>query len=121
VCLIERIDLPDGRTVVACLQPAGNPGTSITNCVEGIAAQVCARFDICPAKLIWLEHYPQIRPAEWDLVEFDQQPPKGAFAGPRWIEMDESRWRDLGLRPRKCLRTDGLGVPSMLRKIGGKI
>ena len=36
VCLIERIDLPDGRIVVVCIQIPGNPGTSITNAVEDI-------------------------------------------------------------------------------------
>src|SRR5262249_39395118 len=41
VCLIERIDLPDGRIVVVCIQTAGNPGTSITNAVEELAFQVC--------------------------------------------------------------------------------
>jgi hypothetical protein len=26
VCLVEQINLPDGRIVIACIQMAGNPG-----------------------------------------------------------------------------------------------
>jgi hypothetical protein len=54
VCLIERIDLPDQRVVIACLQVPGNPGSSITNCVEEICTQVCRRFRIAPERLVWL-------------------------------------------------------------------
>jgi hypothetical protein len=38
VCLIERINLPDGRVVIACIQFAGNPGQSITNSVEELCS-----------------------------------------------------------------------------------
>src|SRR5207245_728190 len=52
VCLIERIDLPDERIVVAAIAVAGNPGNSITNCVEELCFQVCARFDIPARRLV---------------------------------------------------------------------
>ena len=52
VCVIERIDLPDGKIVVACIQIAGNPGRSITNCVEDVCFQVCNRFEIPPNRLV---------------------------------------------------------------------
>jgi len=81
VCLVERIDLPDGRIVVACIQTAGNPGTGITNSVEVIALQVCERFDIPADKLVWLEHYDALPPdGEWRWVEFGTMPPEGPFA-----------------------------------------
>lgn len=57
VCLIERIDLPDGRIVISCIAVTGNPGNSITNCVEELCFQVCERFEIPAEKLVWLEHY----------------------------------------------------------------
>src|SRR5919109_1761377 len=40
VCLIERIDLPDGRIVIACIETAGNSGMSITNCIEELCFQI---------------------------------------------------------------------------------
>src|SRR5215469_9814637 len=54
VCLIERINIPDGRIVVACMQVAGNPGRSITNSIEHICAQICARFAIPADRTVWL-------------------------------------------------------------------
>jgi hypothetical protein len=57
VCLIERIDLPDGRIVIVCIETAGNPGLSITNSVEELCFQVCERFEIPAERLVWLEHY----------------------------------------------------------------
>jgi len=116
VCLIERIDLPDGRIVIACLQAPSNPGTSITNAVEVICAQVCERFEIPADRLVWLEHYPFIDPLEWSVVTFARAPPASPFAGPSWTNMTPSMWTELGLSPRKRLRTRGAGFRSKLRK-----
>lgn len=119
VCLIERIDLPDGRIVVACIQTAGNPGQSITNCVEELAIQVCERFDIPADKLIWLEHYDQdiSDPDEWRLVTFETMPPGGMFENPRWTVVTPDIWSSLRLRPKKRLRTQFLQYESKLRKL----
>ncbi|WP_371435200.1 hypothetical protein [Polaromonas sp.] len=57
VCLVERIDLPDGRIVVACISLAGNPGCSISNAVEELCFQICSRFKLPPKRLVWLLHY----------------------------------------------------------------
>jgi hypothetical protein len=62
ICLIERIDLPDGRIVIACIEIAGNPGLSITNGVEELCFQVCERFSIPTKRLVWLEHYDYFEP-----------------------------------------------------------
>jgi hypothetical protein len=117
VCFIERIDLPDGRSVVVCSQAPGNPGTSITNGVEAIAAQVCARFELDPAKLIWLEHYPGDRPLEWSLVTFGSASSRDGFADPSWRTLGADELRDLGLEQIGPLSADGLSVPSNLRKL----
>jgi hypothetical protein len=116
VCLIERIDLPDGRVVIACLQMPSNPGTSITNAVEIVCEQVCERFDIPADRLVWLEHYPFIDALEWSLVTFGRQPPDDRFAAPVWTPMTKRMWAGLGLTPRKTLRTRGAGYGSKLRK-----
>lgn len=103
VCLIERINLPDGRIVIACIQPIGSPGNSITNCVEELCFQVCERFSIPPRRLVWLEHYEQYD-EEWSMVTFKRVPPDAAFEGPEWTEMTSQLWQGLRPRPKKQLR-----------------
>lgn len=117
VCFIERIDLPNGRTVVACVQAPGNPGSSITNSVEDIASQVCERFEIAPAQLVWLEHYPHVRPSHWNRVLFGNVTQDGGFEDPSWTRMDERAWRGLSLRPKRSLRTRDGSVSSPLIKL----
>src|SRR2546426_251164 len=100
----SRKDFPRrcGRVAVICSQINHNPGQSVTNAVEEIAFQVCDRFEIDPAKLIWIEHYPRtpyIR-AEWLLVTFRGRPPQSMFSGPSWKRMTREDWQTLGLRPR---------------------
>lgn len=101
ICLIERIDLPDERIVIVCIQPAGNPGNSITNNVEFICFQVCARFDISAERLVWLEHYDYDKRKEWTRVTFRRTPPLYLFEEPEWTPMTPTMWRDLRLRPKR--------------------
>jgi hypothetical protein len=113
ICLIERVDLPDGRIVIACIQTAGNPGTSITNCVEDICHQVCAQFDIPHDKLVWLENYEHINPVEWQLVTFANTQP---FTSPLWTSVTSKIWRDLKLQPRPKLQNKSGLILSKLEK-----
>jgi hypothetical protein len=103
VCLIERIDLPDGRIVIVCIETGGNPGTSITNCVEDLCFQVCERFEIPADRLVWLEHYDYDKHDEWSMVIFRRMPPHRPFEDPQWFEMTSKMWRQLGLKPKKKL------------------
>jgi len=105
VCLIERIDLPDGRIVVVCIQVPGNPGNSVTNNVETICHQVCERFDIPPPRLVWLEHYDNFGTDDWNLVTFEEMPPDVPFGKPTWTPMTPELWDSLLLRPKKVLRS----------------
>jgi hypothetical protein len=119
VCLIERINLPDGRVVIACIQTAGNPGNSITNTVEELCFQVCERFKIPAAKLVWLEHYESNSWDDWSMVTFGQIPPRGPFADPKWVDMTPELWRTLLLRPKRKLAKQRYGgdYDSKLRKL----
>jgi hypothetical protein len=103
ISLIERIDIPDGRIVVACISVAGNPGNSITNSAEFICFQVCERFEIPPERLVWLEHYDEEIDSEWSLVTFGKGPPDFPFGEPRWTTMTPELWENLKLRPKKKL------------------
>lgn len=117
VCLIERIDLPDGRIIVACIETAGNPGQSITNCVEELCFQVCERFEIPADRLVWLEHYDYEKNQEWSMLTFEQMPPQGPFADPKWIEMTPELWRELRLQPKKKLTHEYSQFNSKLTKL----
>jgi hypothetical protein len=116
ICLIERIDLPDGRIVVAAIAIEGNPGNSITNSVEVLCLQVCERFGIPADRVVWLEHY-DYYDDEWNMVTFSQKPPDGPFEGPEWTVMDANAWSDLRLRPKKRLLKSNSEYKSKLRKL----
>jgi hypothetical protein len=120
VCLIERINLPDGRIVIVCIQTAGNPGNSITNCVETLCFQVCERFGIDPSRLVWLEHYDYDRSVsadEWRMVKFSNHPPKRPFENPVWTTMTPSMWQDLRLRPKKAPSIRYGAIESKIQKL----
>jgi hypothetical protein len=116
ICLIERIDIPDGRIVVACIGITGNPGNSITNAVGEICFQVCERFEIPPARLVWLEHY-EYYDDEWSMVSFGKVPPSARFSDPTWTTMTSRLWRDLRLRPKRNLRRRGGAYESKIVKL----
>jgi hypothetical protein len=117
VCLIERIDLPDGRIVIVCEAAPGNPGNSITNSVETICLQVCERFDIPASRLVWIEHYEWFGIDDWKLVEFDKMPPAHLFDDPTWTEITPLLWADLQLRPKKRRRIIGGSLESKVTKL----
>jgi hypothetical protein len=116
ICLIERINLPDGRIVVAAIAVEGNPGNSITNCVEELCLQVCERFRIPSDRLVWLEHYDYYGD-DWNMVTFSRRPPDGPFEDPEWTAMDAKAWSDLRLRPKKKLLRNNSEYTSKIRKL----
>jgi len=101
ICRIQRLFLPDGRIVVIRTEIPGNPGDSITNSVGEIAFQVRARFNIDPAKLVWIGHYaaPHISADEWDTVSFRSRPPRSMFRRPAWKQMTQEDRPALVLQP----------------------
>jgi hypothetical protein len=117
VCLVERIDIPDGRIVIVCIQVPGNPGNSITNCVEELCFQVCERFEIPAERLVWLEHYDIHGAGEWNSAEFEKGPPNSLFTNPTWKEMTLDMWKDLQLRPNKRMRAASWNLESKVRKL----
>jgi hypothetical protein len=119
ICLLERINLPDGRIVLAMIQTAGNPGMSISNAVEAICAQICERFELQAESVIWLQHYDDdtYDPLDWQLVTFDQFPRNGAFRNPVWTPVNAAIWQDLRLRPRRKLIKRYGHFKSLLRKM----
>lgn len=114
ICAIERINLPDGRIAIACIQVSGNPGSSITNSAEYVFEQVCERFELPRDKIVWLENYEFFERDEWREVRFSLG---GDARDPVWTAMTPELWRSLGLSPRKRLGTTPSGeLRSKLRK-----
>ena len=97
ICAIERVDLPDGRIVIACIEMPGNPGRSITNAAEDIYAQVCKRFSFGSEAIVWLEHYESFED-EWREVRFAAV--ADGSLRPSWTRMTPPMWAKLGLSPR---------------------
>lgn len=76
-------DTATRQVIVLATEVEDNPGASITNAAEKLAAQVCEHFAIRPSRLVWVEHYDErdlprhqwasYRPEgeSYDLVSFD--------------------------------------------------
>lgn len=83
-----RIFLGEKKTVVVATELNENQGTSITNAVEYLAAEVCKDFGIEPSKLVWIEHYERDMelPERYDLVtmQFHDNQRGFRFVGPKW-------------------------------------
>jgi hypothetical protein len=107
-CWIEAIPLTDGRVAVIATETADNPGMSITNATELVAAAVCKLLHIPSSDLVLIEHYDphsyhHSKPAEtFDLVTFDSTGLDGnaVFVTPNWRRMTVMDWLDLGIAPR---------------------
>jgi hypothetical protein len=119
ICLLERIDLVDGRIVLAVIQTAGNPGRSITNAAEELCTQLFERFGLPPKNVVWLQHYDDdlYNPLEWQIVMFGQVPPGGPFADPKWVKVTPEMWRDFRLRPKRRLTKRYGHFNSKLKKL----
>ncbi|MBX9815426.1 hypothetical protein GO308_00115 [Sphingomonas sp. SFZ2018-12] len=113
ICTIERIDLPDGRIVIACVEMPGNPGKSITNAAEYIFRQVCERFELSTTRVVWLENYEFFDRDEWRQVTFGVD----GSAEPEWTTMTPDMWRGLLLSPKRRVTASSAGeLRSKVRK-----
>ena len=114
ICRIRIFAAPDAVPVVVATEVAENPGTSITNMAEELAAEVIARH--FPERfeeetpVIWLEHYPRTPeqrrrglPA-FSQAEFSSFTPRVEYLGgikririgsPTWRHMDEADVEEL--------------------------
>ena len=105
-CLVQ-IYLPSKKRdapVVICTEPKDNPGMSITNAAEQLAAEVIHGHRL-PVPVVWIEHYvdgargtPQ-DPHTFDLVTFSDYQPRDALRAGEWRkEIGEPTWRALDRR-----------------------
>lgn len=63
----------------------GNPGASVTNCIETIATKVCKEYSINPLELVLVDCSMYEGPGKYSLVTFDGFEPKGGrLYGPKW-------------------------------------
>jgi len=109
ICRIRIFAAPDHVPVVVATELAENPGTSITNMAEELAAEVIARhfperFE-AEVPVLWIEEYPQTpEQRRWGMpvfsqAEFSSFTPRVEYLGgikririgpPTWRHVDES-------------------------------
>jgi hypothetical protein len=72
--------------VVVATEIPDNPGTSITNAVPKLAADVCKTFDLPHEAMVWIEHYPRdnrgYKHDTFDLVKMEYRGTK--WSTPTW-------------------------------------
>lgn len=94
-CWVRVFTDPDRPAVVIASEAEDNPGTSIANAAETLAAEVCRRLRIDSATLLWVEHFQgdRYKPERFALVEFrDDQPHRpGALGRPVWSPITRER------------------------------
>ncbi len=73
------------ENIVIATELRDNRGTSITNCIELVASQVCKDFNIKPEDLIWIERYEDTEGL--DLATMDIK--DGKFKDPKWKRLTE--------------------------------
>ena len=98
-----RIYLPDDMRdtpVVICSELPNNPGGSITNSAEVIAAEVI-RANELPTPLVWVEHWPEESTdggeETFELVAFSsyEVTERAPYLGQRRAWIEEPRWKPL--------------------------
>ncbi len=102
-----RVFLPDDERdapVVVCTEPRDNPGQSVTNAAERIAAEVIANFRL-PVPVVWIEHYEdgargtEEDPHTFDLVIFSHYEPRKVLSAGGWSKkVGPPTWKALDRR-----------------------
>jgi hypothetical protein len=86
--------------VVICSELPNNPGGSITNSAEGIAAGVI-RANELPTPLVWVEHWPEESTdggeETFELVDFSsyEVTERAPYLGETRAWLEEPRWKPL--------------------------
>lgn len=84
-----------GGSVCIATELDDNPGTSVTNMVEGIVLKAIEQFRLEPGHLLWIEHYPAPQ-HRWDLVQFNYQIVRPITTAPGFFySFDHPRWRPI--------------------------
>lgn len=102
-CCRARVFGAGAAPVVVLTELADNPGTSVTNAVESLAAQFCECYELDGADVVWVEHYPDARAQgerdasaeeRFAAVNFNSIEARAGgwrFHGPRWAPMTRAR------------------------------
>lgn len=95
-CLIRIYEHQQKQVVIATELP-DNTGTSITNCVENLAAIVIETFGLDFRRMIWIEHYPKPSGEDtFDFVSFKVSLTPSKIAGGASIaELVSPQWKRL--------------------------
>ena len=98
-----RIYVPDTAEdshVVVLTELADNPGQSVTNCVEQLAAEIILANVLPSSKTIIVEHYESAARGgdgeTYDLVTFSERDPEPVLRAGVWnLELGDPSWQAL--------------------------
>lgn len=97
-----RIYEPDhpGDQYVVITELANNPGQSVTNCVEQLAAEVIMKHALPSSETVFIEHYEEakrgVESETYDLVTFSRDDPEPELRCSVWtIELGAPVWKPL--------------------------
>lgn|GEM_PF-98493 len=98
-CRLRVYEPREGPLVVIATELPENPGTSITNFVEELAAEVWALLERPARGMVWIEHYPERGPVHrripegFDRVTFART--ERGFSGPQWRRLPRAEVEQL--------------------------
>jgi hypothetical protein len=92
-CDVDVYSGGDKPALVIFTEVADNPGTSITNAIETIAAMVVKDYDLDPVATIFIEHY-TYDPETFDKVEMP-------WTGDSY---DNPKWTSIGIADVKAMK-----------------
>lgn len=101
VALIQRVDLPDGRVLVVCMNEDEKNDAPVNMVIEGRFASVCRLHRLDPRTIVWVEYTrgkfkrPEGLRGGWEKVNFRGEPGQN----PEWEPMTSADWEALGTTP----------------------
>jgi DNA-directed RNA polymerase subunit H (RpoH/RPB5) len=92
-----KCDIQRYSDLVIATELKDNNGTSITNCAEKIAKEICEKYNIKMKDLVWIEHYDNSTFSQmreyYDRVFFQIE--KNEFRSPKWIRLTDEEVNEL--------------------------
>lgn len=97
---IYKPEEPGDQYVVVITELADNPGQSVTNCVEQLAAEIIMAHALPSSETVFVEHYEEAERGSdsetYDLVTFSRGVPETVLRGGAWtIELGAPIWKPL--------------------------
>lgn len=93
--------LPDGRTLVTCMDDNDDDDAAVNMVVEHLFRTVCDRHQLDPSRIVWVEYNSSVlttgagKVGGWERVTWRGTP----GTSPKWRQMTPEDWEGLGTEP----------------------